>query len=439
LCSRTTFSGARIILFLFVKDNFYNGVIEVILKRRFIKVLDIKKIRRDFPILDSGIIYLDNAASSLTPEPVIQKMLEFYHNYRANVERGIHRFSQKASEEYEKTHAKVAGFINADSETEIVLTKNATEAINLVANGLDWKKGDKIVTSLIEHHSNFIVWLRLKKRYGVDVEIVRPNREGLFDIADFEKAIDHKTRLVALTHVSNVLGVKTPVEEVAKIAHGQGAHLLVDGAQSVPHLKVDVQRIGCDYLAFSGHKMLGPTGVGVLYARKELLNNLEPLSIGGGTITDVGSEYYTLAESPTKFEAGTPAIAEAIGLGAAIDYLEKAQPENIEIHERNLVKKTYQGLTDIPSVEVYGPEKPEQRTGIVSFNIGNLNPHDIALALDVSTNIMVRSGHHCCIPLNKELLKRQEGTVRASMYLYNTDTEVEKLISTANEIARSLA
>jgi cysteine desulfurase/selenocysteine lyase len=402
-------------------------------------LLHVKKIRQDFPILDSGIIYLDNAASSLTPEPVIQKMLEFYHNYRANVDRGIHRFSQKASEEYEKTHAKVADFINAESETEIILTRNATEAINLVASGLNWNKGDKIVTSLIEHHSNFIVWLRLKKRYGIDIEIVRPNREGLFDIADFEKAIDDKARLVALTHVSNVLGVKTPVEEVAKIAHDHDAHLLVDGAQSVPHLKVDVQRIGCDYLAFSGHKMLGPTGVGMLYARRELLDNLEPLSIGGGTIADVSLDYYTLSESPTKFEAGTPAIAEAIGLGAAIDYLQEAQLENIEIHERELVKKMYHGLADIPSVEVYGPKKMEQRTGIVSFNVGDLNPHDIALALDVSADIMVRSGHHCCIPLNKELLKRHEGTVRASLYLYNTESEVEKLVSTVDEIARSLA
>jgi cysteine desulfurase/selenocysteine lyase len=400
---------------------------------------DVKRIRRDFPILDSGVIYLDNAASSLTPEPVIQKMLEFYHDYRANVERGVHRFSQRASEEYEKAHAKVADFINAGSETEIILTRNATEAINLVANGLIWKKGDKIVTSLIEHHSNFIVWLRLKKRYGVDVEIVRPNREGLFDIDDFEKAIDDKARLVALTHVSNVLGVKTPVEEVAKIAHDHGAQLLVDGAQSVPHLKVDIQRIGCDYLAFSGHKLLGPTGVGVLHARKEMLDNLEPLSIGGGTIADVGSDYYTLAESPTKFEAGTPAIAEAIGLGAAVDYLKEVQLENIEVHERMLVKRMYQGLADIPSVEVYGPKKVEQRTGIVSFNVGDLNPHDVALALDVSAEIMVRSGHHCCIPLSKELLKRREGTARASVYLYNTEAEVEKFVSAVDEIARSLA
>jgi cysteine desulfurase/selenocysteine lyase len=401
-------------------------------------LLDVKKIRQDFPILNSGIIYLDNASSSLTPEPVIKKMVEFYHDYRANVERGVHRLSQKASEEYEKVHAKVADFINAESETEIVLTRNATEAINLVANGLSWNKGDKIVTSLIEHHSNFIVWLRLKKRYGVDVEIVKPNREGLFNIADFEKAVEGNARLIALSHVSNVLGVRTPVEEVAKIAHDHGAHLLVDGAQSLPHLEVDVQRIDCDYLAFSGHKMLGPTGVGVLYARKELLDNLDPTTIGGGTITDVGLDYYTLAESPKKFEAGTPAIAEAIGLGAAINYLEEVKPRNIEMHERKLVKKMYQGLTDISRVEVYGPEEAEQRTGTVSFNITDLNPHDVALAMDVSADIMVRSGHHCCLPLTRELLKQQEGTVRASTYLYNTKTEVEKLVSATNELARSL-
>jgi len=403
------------------------------------RLLDVERIRQDFSILDSGVIYLDNAATSLTPEPVIQKMLEFYHEYRANVERGIHRLSQKASEEYEKARAKVCDFINAESENEIIMTRNTTEAINLVANGLGWKKGDKIVTSLIEHHSNFIVWIRLKKRYGVDVEIVRPNKQGLFNIADFEKTIDDKTKLVAITHVSNVLGVIAPVEEIAKIAHKHDAHLLVDGAQSVPHLKVDARKIGCDYLAFSGHKMLGPTGVGVLYARNEMLDNMQPLSIGGGTIDDVGLDYYELAESPTKFEAGTPPIAEAIGLGAAVDYLKGVQLENIEAHERELVKTMYRGLVDVPGVEVYGPEKPEQRIGIVSFNVGDLNPHDVALALDVSADIMVRSGHHCCIPLAKELLKRREGTVRASLYLYNTKDEVEKLISTVDEIAGSLA
>jgi len=402
-------------------------------------LLDVEKIRQDFPILNSGIIYLDNAASSLTPESVIHKMWEFYHEYRANVERGIHRLSQRASEEYEKAHAKVSDFINAESEKEVIMTRNATEAINLVANGLNWEKGDKIVTSLIEHHSNFIVWIRLKKRCGVDVEIVRPNKQGLFNIADFEKAIDDKTKLVAITHVSNVLGVITPVEEIAKIAHKHDAHLLIDGAQSVPHFRVNVQKIGCDYLAFSGHKMLGPTGVGVLYARNDLLDNMEPLSIGGGTINDVSLDHYELAKSPMKFEAGTPPIAEAIGLGAAVDYLKEVQPENIEVHERELMKRMYRGLLDVPGVEVYGPEKPEQRTGIVSFNVGDLNPHDVALALDVSADIMVRSGHHCCLPLTKELLKRREGTARASLYLYNTKEEVEKLISAVDEIATSLA
>ncbi|KPV64616.1 MAG: putative cysteine desulfurase 2 [Candidatus Bathyarchaeota archaeon BA2] len=402
-------------------------------------MLDVEKIRQDFQMLNFGIIYLDNAATSLTPEPVIRKMLEFYHEYRANVERGVHRLSQRASEEYEEARAKVGDFINAESENEIIMTRNATEAINLVANGLGWKKGDKIVTSLIEHHSNFIVWIRLKKRYGVDVEILRPNKQGLFNINDFEKAIDDKTRLVAITHVSNVLGVITPVEKIAKIAHEHDAHLLVDGAQSVPHFKVDVRKIGCDYLAFSGHKMLGPTGVGVLYARNELLDAMEPLSIGGGTISDVGLNYYKLAEGPIKFEAGTPPIAEAIGLGAAIDYLKGVQLDNIETHERELVKKMYRGLVNVPSVKVYGPEKPEERTGIISFNVGDLNPHDVALALDVSADVMVRSGHHCCLPLMKELLKRREGTVRASLYLYNTEEEVEKLVSTVDEIARSLA
>ncbi len=401
-------------------------------------MLDVKKIQHDFPILDSGIIYLDTASSSLTPEPVIHKMLEFYHEYPANVDRGVHRLSQMASEQYENARSQIADLINAKSESEIILTRNTTESINIVANGLSWKKGDKIVTSLIEHHSNFIVWLRLKEKFGVDLEIVRPNQEGLFDIADFEKAIDDQTKLVALTHVSNVLGAITPVEEVAEIAHKNGAYLLVDGAQSVPHFKVNVQEIQCDYLAFSGHKMLGPTGVGVLYARNELLENMEPQSIGGGTIADVGLDYYELAEGPRRHEAGTPAIADAIGLGAAVNYLKEVGFKNIETHERELVERMHRGLLDVSSVEVYGPKELGQRTGIISFNVGNLNPHDVALALDVSADIMVRSGHHCCLPLTKELLKRTEGTVRASLYLYNTKEEVEKLVSSVDEIVRAL-
>jgi len=401
-------------------------------------MVDVQKVRMDFPILATGVIYLDNAASSLTPEPVLQKMLEFYNQYRANVERGIHHLSQKASEEYERAHAKVADFINAKSESEILMTRNTTEGINLVARGLDWKKGDKIVTTLMEHHSNFLPWLRLKQRLGIDIEIVKSDKQGLFNLADFEKAIDDRTRLVATTYVSNVLGVVVPIEEIVEIAHKHGAYMSVDGAQAVPHLKVDVQKIGCDFLAFSGHKMCAPTGSGALYVKEELIEKLEPLNIGGGTIEDVGVDYYKLAASPMRYEAGTPAIAEAIGLGAAVDYLKQIGMEEIEAHERDLVYKMYEGLTDIPNVEIYGPE-PKNRIGLMAFNVGDLNPHDVALTLDVSTNIAVRSGHHCALPLMKELLHQKEGTVRASTYFYNTKEEIEKLLSTVSEIAKSLA
>lgn len=402
-------------------------------------MFNVKKVREDFPILETGVIYLDNSASSLTPEPVLQKMLEFYRQYRTNVERGVHRLSQRASEEYERAHAKVADFINAKSFEEIVMTRNTTEAINVVGCGLSWKAGDKIVTTLIEHNSNFIVWLRINNRYGVDVEIVKPRKpyvHGLLDPADFEKVVDDKTKLVAITQVSNVLGVITPVKEIAEIAHEHGAYVLVDGAQSVPHIKVDAQKIGCDFLAFSGHKMCAPTGSGALYVREELIDELEPLCIGGGTITDVGLDYYKFEEGAKRLEAGTPAIAEAIGLGAAVEYLNKIGMENIEKHERGLTKQMYKGLKEIPKVEIYGPE-PERKVGIVSFNVGNLNHHDVALALDVSANIMVRSGQHCAHPLIKKIIHKA-GTVRASTYFYNTEEEINTLISTIREIAKTL-
>ena len=283
--------------------------------------MDVERIRGDFPILRSGVIYLDNAASSLTPEPVLEKMLEYYHEYRANVERGVHRLSQRASEEYEEAHRKVADFIGAESWRSIVFTRNTSESINLVAWGLPWRRGEKIVTTLLEHHSNYIVWLRAARRFGLEVEVVKPNREGLFNLSDFEQAVDDGTRLVAVTRVSNVLGVIVPVEEIAEIAHEHGSLLLVDGAQAVPHMETDVRKLGCDFLAFSGHKMLGPTGIGVLYIAPTVQEELEPLCIGGGTIRDVGLGEYELGESPERFEAGTPAIAEAIGLGAAVEYL----------------------------------------------------------------------------------------------------------------------
>lgn len=401
-------------------------------------MLETQKIRMDFPILNSGIIYLDNATSSLTPEPVIDKMSEFYREYRANVERGIHRLSRRASEELAIARARVCELINAKSEAEVIFTRNTTEGINAVASGIKWKKGDKVVTTLLEHHSNLIVWQRLR-RLGVELEIVKPSEEGLLDIRDFKKAIDDKTRLVALAHVSNVLGVILPVEDVAEIAHKCGAEVLVDAAQSVPHMDVDVEKLGCDYLAFSGHKMLGPTGIGVLYAREEVLRTLEPLCIGGGTIEEVTSTNYKLDEPPARFEAGTPPIAEAIGLGEAVSYLTKIGFDSIVKHEKSLIESTYRGLANVRGVEVYGPSDVSKKSGIISFNVKGMNPHDVAAILDESANIMVRSGHHCAMPLHKELLNRPEGSVRASVYVYNTQGEVERLVETVAEIAKTLA
>jgi len=403
------------------------------------KPLNIERIRKDFPILKSGIIYLDSTASSLTPEPVLAKILEFYHEYRANVERGVHRWSVKASEECEQARKKVADFINAESTSEVIWTRNTTEGINIVASGLKWKKSDKIVTTVLEHHSNFIVWLRVRDKYGARVELVAPRKpvmKGILDLADFEKLVDDKTRLVAVSHASNVLGVVLPIKEIAEIAHEHSAYVLVDAAQSVPHMKVDVQKLGCDFLAFSGHKMCGPTGSGVLYIRKELTEEVEPLIIGGGSIRDVGTDYYKLDASPRRFEGGTIDIAAVIGLGAAVDYLSKIGMDKIEAHEKLLVRRMYEGLTALRNVEVYGPE-PEKRVGITPFNVGDLNPHDVALALDVSANIMVRSGHHCAQPLSKTVLCKQ-GTVRASCYLYNTLGEIETFISAVKEIAETM-
>lgn len=401
-------------------------------------MFDVAEIRRDFPILEKGVTYLDSAASSLTPEQVVLKEVEFYHEYRANVERGVHRFSQRASEEYERAHELVADFIGAPSAHNVAMTRNTTEGINLVANSLDWRKGDKIVTAVIEHHSNFITWLRVAAKFGCHVGVVRPDKEGNFDLADFEKAVDDKTRLVAITRVSNVLGCIVPVKEVAAIAHEHGALMLEDGAQGVPHLRTNVKESGVDFLAFSGHKMLGPTGSGGLYISDAELYKTEPLCIGGGTIADVSIDSYVLAEPPLRFEAGTPAIAQVIGLGEACRYLERVGMGEVERWDAVLARKLVDGLREIEGVVVYGPAEPKKRVGIVSFNIGDMNPHDVALTLDAEYGIAVRSGHHCALPLMKELFHLPEGTVRASMYIYNTPDEMDRLIGAVEEIARKI-
>jgi cysteine desulfurase/selenocysteine lyase len=399
-------------------------------------LLDVEAVRRDFPILEKGVVYLDSAASSLTPEQVVLKEMEFYREYRANVERGVHRFSQRASEEYEGAHEIVAGFIGAPSAENVAMLRNTTEGLNLVANSLDWRKGDKIVTTVIEHHSNFITWLRVGQRHGCRVEVVRPDPEGRFDMADFERAIDDSTRLVAVTRVSNVLGCIVPVKEVAEIAHERGALVVEDGAQGVPHLPTDVSDTGVDFLAFSGHKMLGPTGSGGLYIAEDVLYSTEPLCIGGGTISDVSVDSYELAVPPLRFEAGTPAIAQVIGLGEACRYLERVGMDEVARWDSGLAERLSDGLREIEGVEVYGPSDPRDRVGIVSFNVGGMSPYDVALSLDEEHAIAVRSGHHCALPLMKELFRLPEGTVRTSTYIYNTVDEIELLLGAVEDLAR---
>ena len=391
--------------------------------------LNVQEVRKDFPIL-GDIIYLDNAATSFSPEPVIAAMTEFEHTYRANVGRGVHRLTRIASQRYWHAHDKVAGFIGAKEGTT-VFTKNTTEAINMVACGLPWKSGDRVVTTILEHHSNLLPWRNLKKQ-GVEVDVIGINPDYSLDLDALGKAITPSTRLVAVTHASNVLGVVTPVSEIARICHDHGILLLVDGAQSVPHMPVDISRIGCDFFAFSGHKMLGPTGTGVLWMKRP---DLEPFIVGGGMVEAVTESGYTAAEGYQKYEAGTPNISGGIGLGAAVDYLTGLGMENIRSHEERLTARLINGLRHVKGVHVYAPEKPALRIGVVSFTVDNFHPHEVAQQLDESADILVRSGHHCCQPL-VERLGLPDGTVRASLGLYNTEEEVDMLVATLEELTR---
>ncbi|VVB62991.1 Cysteine desulfurase [uncultured archaeon] len=390
--------------------------------------MNLQKIRSDFPIL-KDVIYMDSASTSLTPEPVLETMLKYYREHNANVGRGVHRLSQMAQQRYNDAHRKVASFIGAQ-EGDLIFTRNATESINMVSQGLRWKRGERVVTTLAEHHSNFLPWLRLKKE-GVDLEIIKPDKNGSFDASDFERAIDTRTRLVAVTHLTNVLGTVLPVKEISEICQNKGAMLLVDGAQSVPHMPISVKALGCDFLCFSGHKMLGPKGTGVLWTRQEI----EPLLVGGGMVEDVSAEGFKIKKGYEGFEAGTPHISGGIGLGRAADYLVEAGMDEVEAHEGKLAGRLLDGLRDIGGVDVYGSSNTNDRSGIVSFTVRGLAPHDVALMLDHASNIMVRSGHHCCIPLMRHL-GLKEGTVRVSLYLYNTKDEIDRLLGTAEDIAK---
>lgn len=378
--------------------------------------------------------YMDSAATSLIPEPVIVSMNEYDRQYRANVGRGMHRLTRVATQRYQDAHDSIGNFIGGKEGTT-VFTRNTTEAINMVALGMDWQPRDRVVTTIAEHHSNLLPWLRLRQK-GVEVVIVRPGPDGIFDTDMFDEAITADTKLVAVSHVSNVLGTVQPVHEIASICKEQGAYFLVDAAQSVPHFPVNAQHMGCDFLCFSGHKMLGPTGTGVLWMRNAAISHLiSPLIIGGGTVDDVTTEGYTLTGGYQRFEGGTPNISGAIGLARAAKYLESLEMDTICRHEQKLTKHLLSGLGGIDHVTVRGPPNIKNRIGVVSFTIDRIHPHEIAYLLDERASILVRSGDHCCIPLMR-YLGLENGTVRASLYLYNTLEGIDLLIETIEEIAR---
>ncbi|MBI4399638.1 cysteine desulfurase [Candidatus Micrarchaeota archaeon] len=396
--------------------------------------MDVDAIREDFPILKKRVhgkklVYLDNAATTQKPKQVIEAIKEFYSDYNANVQRGVYEISEKATELYEGGRESVAKFINATSSKEIIFVRNATEAINLVANAWAKKnigKDDEIIISIMEHHSNFVPWQQLAIENNAKIKVVGVDPEGHFKFDEYESLLSDKTKLVAITHVSNVLGTITPVKEIVKKAHEKGAMTLVDGAQSVPHIPVDVQQIGCDFLAFSGHKMLAPTGIGILYGKKEILEKMDPFLKGGDMIKEVHLDSTRWNELPWKFEAGTPNIEGGITMKVAIDYLNRIGMPNIREHEKKLTKYALDAFANTKGIDVYGPRNVEEKGGVVSFNVQQIHPHDLASILD-EEGIAIRSGHHCAQPLMENL-----GLVaasRASFYLYNKEEEIDILIN----------
>ncbi|MBI4095462.1 MAG: cysteine desulfurase [DPANN group archaeon] len=390
---------------------------------------DFFTIRADFLILKQKIngkrlVYLDSAATSQKPKQVIEAEKVFYETINANVARSIHYLSEKATEAYENSRKKVADFINSDSD-EIIFVRNTTEAINLAANGLDFKKDDEIITTLMEHHSNIVPWQIICKKTGAKLKIVDTLPDGQLDLKQFEKFLSSKTKLVAVTHVSNVLGTINPVKEITRLAKKFGALVLIDGAQGAPHMKVDVNDIGCDFYAFSGHKLLAPTGIGVLFGKKEILDKMQPFLYGGHMIKKVTKESSTFMDAPERFEAGTANFAGAVALGAAIDYLEKIGMENVREHEKELTRYALEKLSKIKDIEIYGPKNAEIRGGVISFNIKGAHPHDVAQILD-SEGIAIRSGHACAMPLMQRL--GAESICRASFYIYNDKKDVDALV-----------
>ncbi|KAF0107017.1 MAG: cysteine desulfurase / selenocysteine lyase [Anaerolineaceae bacterium] len=396
--------------------------------------LDIARLREDFPTLAREVrpgvplVYLDSAATTQKPLPVLQAMDDFYRRSNANIHRGVHTLAEEATAMYEQAREKVARFVNAPSVEQIIFTRNATESINLAA--YTWaranlKKGDLIILTEMEHHSNLVPWHMLSAERGVDLEFVPVTDDGLLDLDVYRSLLTRTVRLVAFTGMSNVLGTINPVGEMTRLAHAAGAVVLVDGAQSVPHLPVDAQALDVDFLAFSAHKMLGPTGIGALYGKKSLLEAMPPFLGGGDMIKTVHLRNFVPNDLPHKFEAGTPAIAEAVGFGAAVDYLEAIGMEAVAAHEREIITYALERLEEIPGVKVFGPAADE-KGGVASFTLEGVHPHDVAQIVD-TYGVAVRAGHHCAQPLHEKF--GIPATTRASFYIYSMKEEVDKLVA----------
>lgn len=405
--------------------------------------LDVNSIRRDFPILDQSIhrdrplVYLDNAASSQRPLSVIQSMVDCYEKSYANVHRGIHWLSEQASEQYENARMVIGQMIGARHHHEVIFTSGTTAGINLVAHAwgsVNLAEGDKILLTILEHHSNIVPWQQLAERTGAVVEFVGLNEEGRLDLEAYRALLDERTRVVAITAVSNVLGCVVPVAEMVNLARNVGAHVLVDAAQHVPHEPTNIDEWDADFVVFSGHKMLGPTGVGVLWGKQELLESMPPFLGGGNMISEVTVEGFSPGELPAKFEAGTPPIAQAIGLGVAAEYLQKIGLSAISRYERELTALAYQELANIDGLEILGLPGPD-RSGILSFVVEGLSNQDISIFLD-RQGVAIRAGHHCAMPLHDAL--GVPNSCRASFYLYNTQQEVQRFVDALRQVIEKL-
>ena len=394
-------------------------------------MIDVEKIRKDFPILDQivndePLVYLDNAATTQKPKAVLEAVNRYYQEDNANVHRGVHTLAERATASYEAARETVRRFINASSIKEVLFTRGTTTGLNWIGRFAEeiLEEGDEVLISIMEHHSNILPWQEACRKTGAKL-VYAYLKDGGLDLEDFREKLTDRTKFVSIAHASNVLGVINPIQELAQLAHEKGAIMVVDGAQSVPHMKIDVQKLDADFFVFSGHKMAGPTGIGVLYGKEHYLNQMSPVEFGGEMIDFVYEQSATWKELPWKFEAGTPNMAGAIGLAATIDYLEAIGMDAIEHHEQELIAYVFPKLQAIEGLKIYGSQDLAKRSGVISFNLGNLHPHDLATALDYE-GVAVRAGHHCAQPLIQYL--EVPATARASFYLYNTKEDCDKLV-----------